>query len=48
MNLVLDTGPIIALLNAGDPDHCRCSTLLATADEDLHSPRVGAVKTWCY
>lgn len=33
MTLVLDTGPIVAALNAQDPDHERCATLLADADD---------------
>lgn len=33
MTLLLDTGPIVAALNAGDPDHERCAALLQdTAD----------------
>jgi uncharacterized protein len=33
--LVLDTGPIVAALNAGDPDHGRCATLLEQGDDLL-------------
>ena len=49
MSLVLDTGPIIALLNAGDPDHERCAALLAVADEDLviPAPVMVEVDYWC-
>ncbi len=49
MSLVLDTGPIVALLNAADPDHARCAALLADADEDLvvPSPVMVEVDYWC-
>lgn len=36
MALIVDTGPLVALLDATDPDHERCATLLAEASE----PRV--------
>lgn len=35
MTLVLDTGPIVAALNARDPDHERCAALLAATDDLL-------------
>jgi len=35
VTLVLDTGPIVAALNAQDPDHQRCAALLADADDLL-------------
>ena len=35
MTLILDTGPIVAALNAQDPDHERCAALLADADDLL-------------
>jgi len=38
MALVLDTGPIVALLNSDDPDHNRCVDLLTAFDEDLVIP----------
>lgn len=38
MSLVLDTGPILALLDAGDPDHRRCVALVEEVDEDLVVP----------
>jgi predicted nucleic acid-binding protein len=38
MALVLDTGPILALLDAGDPDHDRCVALVDGAGEDLVVP----------
>jgi len=36
--LVLDTGPIVAVLDADDPDHVRCTELLAGAGEELVVP----------
>jgi predicted nucleic acid-binding protein len=36
--LVLDTGPVLALLDAGDPDHRRCVTLVERLGEDLVLP----------
>lgn len=49
MSLVLDTGPIIALLNTGDPDHRRCLDLVSTTGEDLviPSPVMVEVDYWC-
>lgn len=49
MSLVLDTGPLIALLNTGDPDHARCADLLANTTEDLviPSPVMVEVDYWC-
>jgi predicted nucleic acid-binding protein len=38
MPLVLDTGPILALLDAGDPDHERCVALVEEVHEDLVVP----------
>ena len=35
MTLILDTGPIVAALNAQDPDHKRCAALLADTDDLL-------------
>ena len=36
MALILDTGPIVALLDTTDPDHARCAALIA----DTHETRV--------
>jgi predicted nucleic acid-binding protein len=31
--LIVDTGPLVAMLDATDPDHERCAELLQEADE---------------
>jgi len=36
--LVLDTGPIVALLDASDPEHERCRAIVADIGEDLVVP----------
>jgi predicted nucleic acid-binding protein len=36
--LVLDTGPIVALLDASDPEHQRCRAMVADIGEDLVVP----------
>jgi len=36
--LILDTGPILALLDAGDPDHDRCVAMIEVTREDLVVP----------
>ena len=33
MALILDTGPLVALLDASDPDHERCVGLIQASDE---------------
>jgi predicted nucleic acid-binding protein len=33
MALILDTGPLVALLDATDPDHERCTALIQDSDE---------------
>ncbi|MBX3028621.1 MAG: PIN domain-containing protein [Chloroflexi bacterium] len=38
MALILDTGPILALLDAGDPDHRRCLAMVEAVGEDLVIP----------
>lgn len=38
MALVLDTGPILALLDADDPDHDRCVQMVERIGEDLVVP----------
>jgi uncharacterized protein len=47
VTLILDTGPIVAALNAQDPDHERCAELLATTDDLLiPSPVLVEVDYW--
>ncbi|MCA1690566.1 MAG: PIN domain-containing protein [Actinobacteria bacterium] len=41
MALILDTGPIVALLDAADPEHERCAAMVDDLREDLVVP--GAV-----
>jgi uncharacterized protein len=36
--LVLDTGPIVALLDASDPEHDRCRKVVADVGDDLVVP----------
>lgn len=38
MTLVLDTGPIVALLDATDPEHKRCVKMIERTAEDLVVP----------
>lgn len=38
MALILDTGPIVALLDAGDPEHERCLAMVDDTREDLVVP----------
>ena len=44
MPLVLDTGPILALLDADDPDHARCVAMVDAAGEDLVVPSLVLVE----
>jgi uncharacterized protein len=48
--LVLDTGPLLAALDAADPDHERCATLLTEATEDLVVPTLvlSELDYWCH
>jgi predicted nucleic acid-binding protein len=50
MALVLDTGPLLAALDAADPDHDRCATLLSEAHEDLVVPVLvlAELDYWCH
>jgi predicted nucleic acid-binding protein len=50
MALVLDTGPLLAALDAADPDHRRCARLLNDADEDLVVPILvlAELDYWCH
>lgn len=36
--LILDTGPLLALLDADDPDHARCLSTVTDVSEDLAVP----------
>jgi predicted nucleic acid-binding protein len=48
--LVLDTGPLLAALDAADPDHERCATLIVSAREDLVIPALvlAELDYWCH
>lgn len=49
MALICDTGPLLAALDAADPDHARCARLLTSADEDLVVPALvlAELHYWC-
>jgi len=49
MALVLDTGPLLAALDAADADHPRCAALLTDAAEDLVVPALvlAELDYWC-
>lgn len=49
MALILDTGPLLAALDAADPDHARCADLLLAASEDLIVPALvlAELDYWC-
>lgn len=49
MSLVLDTGPVLAVLDADDPDHDRCVHLIDATDEPLVVPAATLVEIdhWC-
>jgi predicted nucleic acid-binding protein len=48
--LILDTGPLLAALDAADPDHERCARLITTAREDLVIPLLvlAELDYWCH
>lgn len=50
MALVLDTGPVLAALDAADPDHAACAELLTSSDDDLVLPTLvlAEVDYWCH
>lgn len=50
MALVLDTGPLLAALDAADPDHAACATLIEEAGEDLLVPTLvlSELDYWCH
>jgi len=47
--LICDTGPLLAALDAADPDHEPCARLLMDADEDLVVPALvlAELDYWC-
>ena len=49
MALILDTGPLLAALDANDPDHRRCAALIEEASEDLVVPGLvlAELDYWC-
>lgn len=49
MALLLDTGPLLAALDAADLDHARCARLLTDATEDLVVPALvlAELDYWC-
>ncbi|CAN5845242.1 hypothetical protein BH24ACT15_BH24ACT15_15780 [soil metagenome] len=49
MSLVLDTGPVLALLDADDPAHQRCVEMISETDETLVVPEATLVEIdyWC-
>ncbi len=50
LSLVLDTGPLLAALDAADPDHERCAALLGESAEDLVVPMLvlAELDYWCH
>ncbi|MEW6223698.1 MAG: PIN domain-containing protein [Chloroflexota bacterium] len=49
MALICDTGPLLAALDAADPDHGRCAVMLLRAEEDLVVPALvlAELDYWC-
>jgi uncharacterized protein len=50
MALVLDTGPLLAALDAADPDHRSCASLISDSREDLIVPALvlSELDYWCH
>lgn len=48
--MICDTGPILAALDAADPDHDRCARLLLDTEADLVVPTLvlAEVDYWCH
>src|SRR5215208_3535164 len=48
--LILDTGPLLAALDAADPDHRRCAALITEAAEDRVVPTLvlAELDYWCH
>ena len=49
MALICDTGPLLAALDAADPDHLRCVDALSVVTEDLVVPALvlAELDHWC-
>lgn len=49
MTLIVDTGPLLAALDAADPDHAACARLLTEVVEDLVVPGLvlAELDYWC-
>lgn len=49
MALILDTGPLLAAIDAADPDHRACAALLRDVTEDLVVPALVLTELdyWC-
>jgi predicted nucleic acid-binding protein len=49
MALILDSGPLLAALDAADPDHSDCAALIVDATEDLVVPTLvlAELDYWC-
>lgn len=49
MALILDTGPLLAAIDAADPNHGACAALLQDATEDLVVPALvlAELDYWC-
>jgi predicted nucleic acid-binding protein len=47
--LICDTGPLLAALDAADPDHDACAALIAASEEDLVVPMLvlAELDYWC-
>jgi uncharacterized protein len=48
--LIIDTGPLLAALDANDEDHARCADLLLETGEDLVVPGLvlAELEYWCH
>jgi uncharacterized protein len=48
--LIVDTGPLLAALDAADPDHDACAALITGAREDLVVPALvlAELDYWCH
>jgi uncharacterized protein len=50
MALIIDTGPLLAALDAVDPDHKRCAQLISDTHEELVVPGLvlAELDYWCH